>query len=156
MSTIGHNLPREQLLLDAAATYQFGCELADRLTPGSILLLVGDLGSGKTSLVQGLAAGLGIIDAVSSPTFTIVNEYLQGRIPLYHLDLYRLTPQEVAALQIDRYWDPWEVEPGIVAIEWPERLQQQPERYWQVELAYQAESRTIKIWQYPEDLAINA
>jgi tRNA threonylcarbamoyladenosine biosynthesis protein TsaE len=148
--------PQNSLLVDAAATHQFGRELADQLTPGNILLLVGDLGSGKTSLVQGLAVGLGITDAVASPTFTIVNEYLLGRIPLYHLDLYRLTPQEVAALQIERYWDPWEVEPGIVAIEWPERLQPLPERYWQIELAHQAESRTVKIWQYPEDLAINA
>jgi tRNA threonylcarbamoyladenosine biosynthesis protein TsaE len=153
---IDHNLHREQLLTDAAATHLFGCELADRLAPGRILLLVGDLGSGKTSLVQGLAAGLGITDAVASPTFTIVNEYLLGRIPLYHLDLYRLTPQEVVALQIERYWDPWEVEPGIVAIEWPERLQQQPESYWRIELAHRAESRTVKIWQYPEDLATNA
>jgi tRNA threonylcarbamoyladenosine biosynthesis protein TsaE len=141
-------VPQNSLLVDAAATHQFGQELAVRLAPGSILLLVGDLGSGKTSLVQGLAAGLGITDAVASPTFTIVNEYLQGPIPLYHLDLYRLTTQEVAALQIERYWDPWEVEPGIVAIEWPERLPQQPECYWQIELAHQAESRTVKIWQY--------
>jgi tRNA threonylcarbamoyladenosine biosynthesis protein TsaE len=150
------DFPCSGVLVDAASTHRFGQELADRLTPGTILLLVGDLGSGKTSLVQGLAAGLGITEAVASPTFTIVNEYCQGRMPLYHLDLYRLTPQEVTALQIDRYWDPWEVEPGIVAIEWPERLQQQPEHYWQIELAHQAESRTIKIWQYPEDLATNA
>jgi tRNA threonylcarbamoyladenosine biosynthesis protein TsaE len=149
-------LPQNSVLVDAAATHQLGGALADLLTPGSILFLVGDLGSGKTALVQGLAAALGITDAVASPTFTIVNEYLQGRIPLYHLDLYRLTPQEVAALQIERYWDPWEVEPGIVAIEWPERLQQQPERYWQIELSHQNESRMVKIWQYPEDLATNA
>jgi tRNA threonylcarbamoyladenosine biosynthesis protein TsaE len=138
-----------QLLADAAATHQFGRELSRQFAAGTVLLLMGELGSGKTSLVQGLAAGLGIRAAVTSPTFTIVNEYLQGSLPLYHLDLYRLTPAEVAALQVERYWDPWEVEPGIVAIEWPDRLSHQPERYWQIELAHQAEGRTITIHHYP-------
>jgi tRNA threonylcarbamoyladenosine biosynthesis protein TsaE len=135
-----------QFLADGAATHQFGRTLSASLTAGTVLLLVGDLGSGKTSLVQGLAAGLGITEAVTSPTFTIVNEYLQGAIPLYHLDLYRLTPPEVAKLQIERYWDPWEVEPGIVAIEWPERLIHQPDRYWQIDLTHgPGEGRTLQI-----------
>jgi tRNA threonylcarbamoyladenosine biosynthesis protein TsaE len=126
----------EQFLADAAATYQFGREWSAELTAGTVLLLQGELGSGKTSLVQGLAAGLGITEAVTSPTFTIVNEYLQGRLPLYHLDLYRLTPTEVTRLQVERYWDPGEVELGLVAIEWPDRLLEQPEHYWQIDLAY--------------------
>jgi tRNA threonylcarbamoyladenosine biosynthesis protein TsaE len=143
------DLPQDFSLTDVAATQQLGSDLADRLAAVTILLLVGDLGSGKTSLVQGLARGLGITDAVVSPTFTIVNEYLQGRLPLYHLDLYRLTPPEVMALPVERYWDPWEVEPGIVAIEWPERLPVKPERYWQIQLTHQVAGRTAQIRQYP-------
>jgi tRNA threonylcarbamoyladenosine biosynthesis protein TsaE len=123
-------------LADVAATQEFGRNLSRELAPGKVLLLVGDLGSGKTSLVQGLAAGLDVTEAITSPTFTLINEYLAGRHPLYHLDLYRLTPEEVAALHLEQYWDGWEVEPGIVAIEWPERLPYRPAQYLQIELAH--------------------
>jgi tRNA threonylcarbamoyladenosine biosynthesis protein TsaE len=126
----------EVFLADVAATYQFGFELSKKLTTGQVLLLVGDLGSGKTSLVQGIAAGLGVTEAITSPTFTLINEYLAGRCPLYHLDLYRLTPEEVAALHLEQYWEGWEVEPGIVAIEWPERLPYRPAEYLQIELTH--------------------
>jgi tRNA threonylcarbamoyladenosine biosynthesis protein TsaE len=126
----------ELFLADVAATKQFGYELSTKLTVGSILFLVGDLGSGKTSLVQGLATGLGVTEAITSPTFTLINEYLAGRCPLYHLDLYRLTPAEVAALHLEQYWEGWEVELGIVAIEWPERLPYRPTKYLQIELTH--------------------
>jgi tRNA threonylcarbamoyladenosine biosynthesis protein TsaE len=129
MATTG---PR--FLPDAAATHRAGQDLAADLAPGTILLLSGDLGSGKTALVQGLGIGLGIEDAILSPTFTIVNEYLQGRIPLYHLDLYRLEPREVADLALERYWDPSEVALGLVAIEWPERLDPWPDSYWHLQI----------------------
>jgi tRNA threonylcarbamoyladenosine biosynthesis protein TsaE len=126
----------EVFLADVAATHQFGYDLSNKLTAGTVLLLVGDLGSGKTSLVQGIAAGLGVTEAITSPTFTLINEYLAGRCPLYHLDLYRLTPDEVAALHLEQYWEGWEVEPGIVAIEWPERLPYRPAEYLQIELTH--------------------
>ncbi len=126
----------EVFLADVAATHQFGCDLSNKLTAGTVLLLVGDLGSGKTSLVQGLAAGLGVTESITSPTFTLINEYLAGSCPLYHLDLYRLTSDEVAALHLEQYWEGWEVEPGIVAIEWPERLPDRPAEYWQIELTH--------------------
>jgi tRNA threonylcarbamoyladenosine biosynthesis protein TsaE len=126
----------EVFLADVAATHQFGYDLSNSLTAGTVLLLVGDLGSGKTSLVQGIAAGLGITDAITSPTFTLINEYLAGRCPLYHLDLYRLTLPEVAALHLEQYWEGWEVEPGTVAIEWPERLPYRPAEYLQIELTH--------------------
>ncbi len=133
-------------LADVAATHQFGFELSNILTTGQVLLLVGDLGSGKTSLVQGIAAGLGVTEAITSPTFTLINEYLAGRCPLYHLDLYRLTPKEVAALHLEQYWEGWEVEPGIVAIEWPERLPYRPAEYLQIELTHHpAQGRLAKI-----------
>ena len=137
MNNIDDYLSNSELFLaDVAATKQFGYELSTKLTAGTILLLIGDLGSGKTSLVQGLATALGISEAITSPTFTLINEYLAGRCPLYHLDLYRLTPAEVAALHLEQYWEGWEVEPGIVAIEWPERLPYRPAKYLQIELTH--------------------
>jgi tRNA threonylcarbamoyladenosine biosynthesis protein TsaE len=123
-------------LADVAATQALGQELSTQLSAGTVLLLIGDLGSGKTSLVQGIATGLGITEAVTSPTFTLINEYLAGRCPLYHLDLYRLTTEEVAALHLEQYWSGWEIEPGIVAIEWPERLPTLPHQYLQIELSH--------------------
>ncbi len=131
-------LPYTLSLADAAATRDLGWQLGQVLPPGTVLLLEGELGSGKTTLVQGLGAGLGITDAIDSPTFTLVNEYLDGRMPLYHLDLYRLSAAEVADLALATYWDGIEVEPGIVAIEWAERLPSQPPSYLLLQLTYDA------------------
>lgn len=128
--------PYTLALADSEATRQLGLELGKRLPAGSVLLLEGNLGSGKTTLVQGVGIGLGIQEAVDSPTFTLINEYLDGRVPLYHLDLYRLNAAEVAALTLETYWDEAEVEPGIVAIEWAERLQHKPLDYLQIQLTY--------------------
>jgi tRNA threonylcarbamoyladenosine biosynthesis protein TsaE len=130
-------------LQDSTATRAVGVYLGERLEMGSTLLLQGDLGAGKTSLIQGLGVGLGIRDAIESPTFTLINEYLEGRLPLYHLDLYRLEPSEVAALYLENYWEAIEVDPGITAIEWPERLAYGPDCYLQLELAHQGDGRTI-------------
>ncbi|MBE9208338.1 tRNA (adenosine(37)-N6)-threonylcarbamoyltransferase complex ATPase subunit type 1 TsaE [Nostoc sp. LEGE 06077] len=121
-------------LADVQATLYLGRKLGQTLTPGSVLLLEGDLGAGKTTLVQGIGQGLGITESIVSPTFTLINEYNQGRIPLYHLDLYRLEAQEVAALNLESYWEAMEVEPGIVAIEWAERMPYQPESYLRLRL----------------------
>ena len=103
-------------LSDANATHVLGMDLGKSLTAGSVLLLTGELGSGKTTLVQGLAQGMNIVDSIVSPTFTIINEYFSGRLPLYHLDLYRLTSAEVDDLQLESYWLGLETELGIVAI----------------------------------------
>jgi tRNA threonylcarbamoyladenosine biosynthesis protein TsaE len=126
-------------LVDAEVTRQFGIWLGRTLPPGSVLLLEGDLGSGKTTLVQGIGTGLGISDAIDSPTFTLINEYLGGRLPLYHFDLYRLDATETIALCPEIYWEGIEVEPGIVAIEWAERLPYKPANYYLVRLHYTAE-----------------
>lgn len=126
-------------LPDRAATQRLGTVLGQLLPAGTVLLLAGDLGSGKTTLVQGLGLGLGIEDSVDSPTFTLVNEYLDGRIPLYHLDLYRLEPEEVGSLHPELFWDPDETRPGIVAIEWAERLPLLPPEYLHLELRHQAD-----------------
>ncbi|AMY10223.1 ADP-binding protein [Luteitalea pratensis] len=103
-----------------AQTRRVAIALADRLTPGTVLLLHGDLGAGKTAFVRGLAEALGFTDdPVSSPTFTLVHEYKGGRVPLYHADLYRL-PDGGASLDdlgLDEV-----AQDGVLAIEWPERL----------------------------------
>jgi tRNA threonylcarbamoyladenosine biosynthesis protein TsaE len=99
-------------------TAAVGRDLAAHLQPGDVVLLYGDLGAGKTAFVRGLAEGLGIDPAdVSSPTFTIVQEYRGGRVPLLHVDLYRLEPKEVADLGLDELG-----EHAVVAVEWAERL----------------------------------
>lgn len=87
-----------------------------------ILLLFGDLGSGKTTFVQGLGAGLGIVESISSPTFTLINEYLEGRIPLYHVDLYRLEMSQVDSLELEESYYGGETLTGVLAIEWAERM----------------------------------
>lgn len=107
------------------------------LSAGSVLLLEGELGSGKTSLVQGLGTGLGIVELIVSPTFNLINEYPEGRLPLYHFDLYRLQPLEVAALHPETYWEGAEMPLGIVAIEWPERLQDYPPDHLRIHLSHQ-------------------
>jgi tRNA threonylcarbamoyladenosine biosynthesis protein TsaE len=120
--------------LNLHATRQIGRQLGRTLALGSVLLLEGELGSGKTTLVQAIGEGLNIPDPIDSPTFTLVNEYLGGRLPLYHMDLYRLQPEAVAQLYPDMYWDGLEVEPGIVAIEWAERLPYRPADYLLIQL----------------------
>ena len=123
-------------LADTEATLGLGIILGESLIPGSVILLEGDLGAGKTTLVQGIGKGLGIAEPIVSPTFTLINEYTEGRFPLYHLDLYRLEPQEVAALNLESYWEGVEVIPGIVAVEWAERLPYKPDSYLNVSLTY--------------------
>lgn len=105
-------------LPDEAATERLGRWLGEAARRGDALLLAGDLGAGKTTLARGIARGLGVEEPVTSPTFTIVNEY-EGRLRFFHFDLYRLTAPELAAAGLPEYWE----EPrGLVAIEWPERL----------------------------------
>ena len=132
-------------LPDAEATRKLGVSLGRSLAAGTVILLQGDLGAGKTTLVQGIAEGLEIQDSVESPTFTLINEYLTGRIPLYHLDLYRLEPEEAEALHLESYWDGLERDLGIVAIEWAERLPYKPDNYLQICLSYQDNRRQIEL-----------
>ena len=96
-----------------------GRELAESLAPGSVVALYGDLGAGKTAFVRGMALGLGVEESVSSPTFTIVNEY-PGRIPLFHFDLYRLRDEGEL---FDIGWEDYLDRGGICALEWSERAE---------------------------------
>jgi tRNA threonylcarbamoyladenosine biosynthesis protein TsaE len=99
-------------------TRALGEALGRRLGPGDVVCLIGPLGAGKTTLAQGIARGLEVEDVVNSPTFTLVQEYA-GRLPVYHLDVYRLSgPEEAADLALDELL----AAGGIVMIEWPERI----------------------------------
>jgi len=107
-----------QITHSESDTAAIGRALAARLQGGDVVLLFGDLGAGKTAFVRGLDQGLGIDPAeVSSPTFTIIQEYHGGRLPLLHVDLYRVEPKEVDDLGLDELG-----EDAVVAIEWAERL----------------------------------
>ncbi len=100
-------------------TAAVGRDFARTVEPGAIVLLSGDLGAGKTAFVRGMAEGLGGDPAdVSSPTFTLIQEYRGGRLPLQHVDLYRLAPKEVDDLGLEELT----LGPGVTAIEWPDRL----------------------------------
>ncbi len=120
-----------------------GRALAGDLRPGSVVLLSGDLGAGKTAFVRGIAEGLGIDPAaVSSPTFTLVQEYRGGRLRLQHVDLYRLQPIEVDDLGLD------ELTLGdvVTAIEWPERLTRSFDDSVAVDILHgEDDARTIRI-----------
>lgn len=106
-------------LASAKQTAAVGQTLASELPPGTVLALSGPLGAGKTTFVQGLAQGLDIHSPVVSPTFVFLNPYEQGRLPLFHFDLYRLERKEdFIGLGFEEYFD----RGGICAIEWPERI----------------------------------
>lgn len=113
----------EHLTTDEAGTRAVAAALARALGAGDIVLLHGDLGAGKTVFVKGLAAGLGLDgDEVTSPTFTLVQEYAGGRLPLVHLDLYRLDRAELDEVGLD----PDLAARGVVVVEWAERLVRRP------------------------------
>lgn len=102
-----------------ADTRRIAATLAASLQPGAVLLLSGDLGAGKTAFTKGLAEGLGIDPGeVTSPTFTLVHEYRQGRLPLIHVDLYRLDRADLDEIGMDSEL----AERGVLVIEWAERL----------------------------------
>jgi tRNA threonylcarbamoyladenosine biosynthesis protein TsaE len=101
-------------------TRRLAVSLSPLLRPGDVVALGGDLGAGKTTFVQGLAAGLGIPDRVTSPTFILMKEYLGGRYPLIHMDVYRLERmQDVVDLGYDEFLDP----SHIVVVEWGDMVE---------------------------------
>ena len=113
-------------------TFASGKQIGESVAPGSVLTLVGDLGVGKTVFTQGLAEGLGIIDAVNSPTFTIVQIYEEGRIPLYHLDVYRIG--DISEMDEIGYEDYFYGD-GVCLIEWANLIEELlPERYVEIRI----------------------
>ena len=101
-------------------TEEIGIKLAEKLKPGAVIAYRGDLGAGKTAFTRGVARGLGIQDPVTSPTYTIVNEYLSGRLPLFHFDMYRLHSADDL---FDIGWDDYLERGGVCAVEWSENVE---------------------------------
>jgi tRNA threonylcarbamoyladenosine biosynthesis protein TsaE len=100
-------------------TREVGARLATVLQPGDVVALYGELGAGKTRLIQGICRGLGVREEVTSPSFVLINEY-RGRIPVYHFDFYRLERlEEIAGLGIEEYFDG----SGVCLIEWADRAE---------------------------------
>lgn len=100
-------------------TEKFGKELSEKLTAGSIIALTGDLGTGKTTLTKAVAAGLGVTDVITSPTFNIVKQYDSGRLPLYHFDVYRIGDvDEMYEIGYEEYF----FGDGVCVIEWADLI----------------------------------
>lgn len=119
-----------------AETFEFGARLAEQFTGGEIILLDGPLGAGKTIFVKGIASALNInVDEVTSPSFTLVNPH-QGRLPLYHLDLYRLDEGLTAAHAVDLQ-ELLADEQAVIVIEWAERISgyRWPSAVWRVRIS---------------------
>ena len=132
-----------QLAQSESDTRAAGRALAAQIAPGTIVLLYGDLGAGKTVFVRGLAEGLGLDpDAVSSPTFTIVQEYRGQALTLQHVDLYRLSPREVEDLALEDLLSA----STVMAIEWAERLDRMPRgSVVEVRLEHAGDARRISV-----------
>ena len=102
-------------------TENLGAAFAQRLHPGDVIAYWGDLGAGKTAFTRGVARGLGVTEPVTSPTYTIVNEYLSGRMPLFHFDMYRLGSAEEL---FDIGWEDYLCRGGVCAVEWSENVEE--------------------------------
>jgi len=107
----------EYLTNSEADTRALGRRLGEKLGPGAVVAFTGDLGAGKTAFTRGLAEGLGVAGRVTSPTFTIVNEYEGGKLPLFHFDLYRLGSAEEL---FEIGWEDYLSRGGVCAVEWSE------------------------------------
>jgi len=125
-------------------TRAIGRELSLALQENSVIGLSGDLGAGKTELVKGIAEGLGATDPVTSPTFTLIHEYRSGRLPLFHMDFYRLeTEKELDEIGFDDYL----CEPGICAIEWADRFPDRiPRDAIRVEIQISSGNERLIVW----------
>lgn len=131
-------------------TYELGCRLGQEARAGQVYALVGDLGVGKTVFTKGLAAGLGIEEPVSSPTFTIVQVYEEGRLPFYHFDVYRIGDAE----EMDEVgFDDYVYGEGVSLIEWANLIEEiLPQHYTEVKIEKDLEKgfdyRRISICEY--------
>ena len=109
----------EYITNSPSETEAVGTALARVLQPGTVIAYRGDLGAGKTAFTRGLARGLGVTERVTSPTYTIVNEYLGGRMPLFHFDMYRLGSEDEL---FDIGWEDYLERGGVCAVEWSENV----------------------------------
>lgn len=124
-------------------TEAVGADLGTSIQPGTVLAFTGDLGAGKTAFVRGLAQGMGISQRVTSPTFTIVNEYEGGRLPLFHFDMYRLSDADEL---FDIGWEEYLERGGVCAVEWSENITEALEQgYIKVEIRRGAQDNQREI-----------
>lgn len=123
-------------------TVALGRALASQLKPGDVVAFYGDLGAGKTTMIKGVAAGLRVADVVKSPSFVIMTEYA-GRLPVYHIDLYRLNENtDFGAIGLDSYIEG----EGVCLIEWAERAEEMlPEKAVRVRMSVEGEGRKIAV-----------
>ena len=121
---------------DLTETLNLGKKLAQKLNPQSIVLLKGPIGAGKTSFVQGIAEGLSISEDITSPTFALSHHYNSGKIPLIHLDLYRL--ENLSSAKEFFYSEEEEAQQNqaILVVEWPELIEPLIENFWEIEISY--------------------
>jgi len=131
-------------------TEALGEALGKVLRPGTVVAYTGDLGAGKTAFTRGLAKGLGASEPVTSPTYTIVNEYLSGRIPLFHFDMYRLGSSEDL---FDIGWEDYLERGGVCALEWSENVADALENPIRVQLEKTGENARRITIEGGEDLA---
>lgn len=119
-----------------------GNRMAQLMQPGDFIALDGDLGAGKTLMTQGMAQGLGVMEAINSPTFTIIHEYESGRLPLYHMDVYRLKhPDEMYDLGYEEYF----YGEGVTVVEWAQMIEELlPDEYLGIEIAVTIEGRELR------------
>jgi tRNA threonylcarbamoyladenosine biosynthesis protein TsaE len=134
----------KRLAYGPEATRALGRELSLALPENSVIGLCGDLGAGKTEFVKGIAEGLGSIDPVTSPTFALVHEYRSGRVPLFHMDFYRLeTEKELDEIGFDDYLRQY----GICAIEWADRFPDRiPRDAIRVEIQISSGNERLIVW----------
>lgn len=131
---------------NAGQTFDFGVKFSRRLKADSIVCFYGDLGAGKTTCIKGMCAGLGVSQLVTSPTFTLINEYT-GRLPVFHFDFYRIaSEQEADDLGLEEYF----FGEGVCLIEWPHVIERLlPENHYEIHLQWNfdsdAETRKIRV-----------
>ena len=134
---------REYITESHEQTVGLGRELARRMRPPLLALLVGNLGMGKTTLAKGIVSGLGAAreEEVTSPSFTLIHQYGRGKVTVFHVDLYRLeSPREISTLGLEDLFE--EAEPAVVLVEWGEKLRELlPGPRWEIHLADLGEDR---------------
>ena len=140
------------LLKNLEETIKFGHNFSQELEAKSIILLKGKIGAGKTSLVKGIAEGLQIKENITSPTFALSHHYNSGKLPLIHMDLYRLEETSSAQELFLEEEEELEQNNGIMVIEWPEKIISIVDEYWLIEIKYsEGSNRILKIYD-PYDL----
>ena len=132
---------------DLTETIKLGRQFAQELNPQSVVLLQGPIGAGKTSFVQGIAKGLSIAENITSPTFALSHHYNSGKIPLIHLDLYRLDNNLMAKEFFLAEEEEANQNEAILVIEWPQSIESIIDNFWKIEISYaQNSGRNYKIW----------